>query len=487
MEPPVTRRAGWVAGLLAWAAFGTGCESIFGIGDLPLPNDAGAENQDSGAAESGPQNDGAGLADRGGVLPDGPVPIDSTTPADGPAPTDGSGNDSTSGGDSGPTGCYAATPFTPFPWAPPSAFPDPACTSAQIAGYLACFPNCSTFRSDPNNAACMSCIETDVGAAAHGPVITSGGVPVEVNFGGCQAHQDGNPSAGSCGNEDNNANDCANAECSACADFASPQPGGATAQCEALAFGTSGSCSADQVPASCTSELRDGGTAASCGSLGMFLGSWCGGSTCTAVSVAPIPPNGGASCPQGTSATCWPQDETFFSPTWVPPLGAHLNECTPAQVSGFYTACLDAPTSTTTTCNAWTQSAANTTCFGCLYTDSTAARYGALIAYSQAVVINTAGCIALAEPCNTQCAQAISALSACEDNACGSTLCPDYASYSTCASEADSCTACGGYATAANCSSSITGATHPAAAACNVAATTAQAAYTSVATFMCGM
>jgi hypothetical protein len=485
MEPAVSRRAGWFVGLLAWAACGTGCESIFGIGDLPLPNDSGAQNQDGAVAEGG-------LVDRGGVLPDvtspvdGPSTIDSPTPADGPAATDGSGNDSTTGGDSGPSGCYAATPFTAVPWAPPSAFPDPACTSAQIAGYLACFPSCAAFRSDPNNAACLSCVETDVSAAAHGPVITSGGQPVEINFGGCQAHQDGNPSAGSCGNQANNANDCASVECSTCSDFASPQPGGATARCEALAFGASGSCSADQVTSSCSGELQDGGVAESCDNLGTFLASWCGGSTCTAVSAGAIPTSGGASCQQGTSPTCWPQDETLFSPTWVPALGAHLNKCTPTQVSSFYTACLDT-TSTATTCNAWTQSAANTTCFGCLYTDSTAASYGALVAYSQALIVNQAGCIALAEPCNAQCAQAISAVTACEDDACGSILCPDYASYSTCASEADSCTACSGFATAANCVSMITGAGHPAAAACNLAATTAQAAYTSVATFMCGM
>jgi hypothetical protein len=139
-----------------------------------------------------------------------------------------------------------------------------------------------------------------------------------------------------------------------------------------------------------------------------------------------------------------------------------------------------------TTCSTWTQSAANAKCFGCLYTDSTAASYGALVAYSEAVVVNTPGCIALAEPCNTQCAQAVSALYACEDDACGLGLCADFNSYSTCSNEADSCTSCGGYATAANCSSLITGAQHPAAATCNLAGTTFQPVYTSVATFMCG-
>jgi hypothetical protein len=479
MEHAVSRRAWWAVGLLAWAALGTGCESVFGIGDLPLPADGG------GATESGTQNDGGGLMDQGAPTPDGAGPVDSSVTTDSAVPADGP--ETTEGGDSGPPGCYAAAPFTPYPWSLPASFPNPACTSAQIAGYLACFPNCASFRSDPNNAACLGCIETDVSAPAHGPVLTSGGQPVEVNFGGCQAHYDGKTSAGSCGNQENNANDCASAECSACSDFASPQTGGPTAQCEAVAFGASGACSADQVMSSCPGEVGDGGVASSCDNLDTFLGSWCGGSTCTAVAVSALPSSGGAACPQGTSATCWPQDETLFSPTWVPPLGAHLNECTPTQVSGFYAACLNPPTSTTTTCDAWTQTAANSTCFGCLYTSSTAASYGAIIAYSQALVVNQAGCIALAEPCNTQCAQAISAMSACEDDACGSTLCPDYASYSTCASEAASCTACSGFATAANCSSLITGAAHPAAGACNLGAATAQAAYTSVATFMCGM
>jgi hypothetical protein len=390
------------------------------------------------------------------------------------------------GGDSGPVGCYAAAAFTPVSWAPPASFPDPACTSAQIAAYLACFPNCATFRSDPNNAACLGCIETDVAAAAHGPVITSGGQPVEINFGGCQAHHDGNTAAGSCGNQENNANDCSSAECSACGDFASPQTGGPTARCQALAFGAGGACSADNAAPSCAGELADGGVAASCDNLGTFLGPWCGGSTCAAVSVAPLPATGGAACPQGTSLTCWPQDETLFSPTWVPPVGAHLNRCTPAQMSAFYTACLG-PTATTITCSAWTQVAANTTCFGCLYTKSTAASYGALVEYSAAVVINTAGCVALAEPCNTQCARAVSAMYACEDSACGFGACTDFTSYSTCTSEADSCSACGGYANAANCSSLLTGAQHPAAATCNLAGTTFQAVYTSVASFMCGM
>jgi hypothetical protein len=524
----VSARKRRIIGALAWAALATGCESVFGIGDLPLPGDGGSGAQDSAVtADTGGQMEAGGqvdqgnppldgtMADDGPAVSDGPVAGDTSVASDSPTSTDGpiamdgpmamdgaadgpaDGPSSSDGpppvdsappppdaGDSGPTSCYANAPFTPIPWAPPSTFPNHACSSAQIAGYLACFPNCSTFRADPTNTACLACIETDVTATTHGPIITSGGQPVEVNFGGCVAHYDGNTAAGSCGNQENNANDCAGAECGKCADFANPQTGGATDQCETAAFGASGRCSADTVMQTCPGELGDGGVATSCDNLNAFLGLWCG-PACSAVALNPPPPaHGGAACPQGDSATCWPHDETAFSPAWVPPVGAHLGRCTTTQVSDFYTACLDTA-STPTTCNAWAQNAANTTCFGCLYTDRTATSYGALIGYSQATYLNVAGCVALVEPCNQPCAQTLSDLNACEDGACGSTFCADTTSYNACAMQADSCTSCSGYANSTNCFSLITGAQHPAEAACALNATTFQALYSAVATFMC--
>jgi hypothetical protein len=484
----VNGRARRVATLLAWAALATGCESVFGIGDLPLPSDGGS--QDSFVA-----GDGGGQVDTGGPPGDGTTPtdgfvaIDSPTSMDGPvgdAPLDSpSAPDSPppdAADDAAPAACYANAAFVPVTWAPPATFPNPACNAAQIAAYLACFPNCSTFRADLTNGACLGCIETDVGAAAHGPIITSGGQPVEVNFGGCVAHYDGNMAAGSCGNLENNASDCASTECGTCADFGNPQTGGATDHCEATAFGAGKPCSADTVMPACANELTDGGVAAACNDLRGFLGSWCGGQ-CTEILSTPPPATGGAACPQ--AGTCWPHAETALSPAWVPPVGAHLGKCTATQVSGFYTACLDA-LSTTTTCSAWTQDTANTACFGCLYTDSTATSYGAVIGYSQSVIANEAGCLALVEPCNAPCAQAVSDMYACEDAACGSTFCTDFASYNTCASQADACTSCSGYSSSAQCLSSITGTAHPAESICNLTATTFQPLYTSIATFMCG-
>jgi hypothetical protein len=154
-------------------------------------------------------------------------------------------------------------------------------------------------------------------------------------------------------------------------------------------------------------------------------------------------------------------------------------------MSDFYTACLDTA-STPTTCSAWTQNAANTTCFGCLYSDFTATSYGATIGFSQEIIANEAGCIALVEPCNQLCAQGVIDEIACDDAACGGTDCADFTTYSTCASQANSCAACSGYANSATCESLITGAQHPAEATCNLNATTFQPLYMSIATFMCG-
>jgi hypothetical protein len=344
---------------------------------------------------------------------------------------------------------------------------------------------CSAFRTDPNPAACLGCIETDVSAAAHGPVLTSGGQAVEINFGGCIAHYDGNAAAGSCGNKYDNANDCLGRECGGCSDFTSPQTGGPTDQCAAVAFGAGGPCSADLIAQACLNETGDGGVAAPCNDLGTFLPSWCGG-VCTAVTVTPPPTNGGPACQQSDSATCWPHDVTTFAPAWVPPVGQHTGHCTTAQVSAFYTACLD-PTATVAGCSAWRTNPANTTCGGCLFTPSSASAYGALIGYSDDVLVNVPGCIALAEPCNLGCAQAILAAEACDDAACGSPFCTDFASFNACASQSQSASCgCSGFAASAACESQITGAQHPAETTCNLNATTTQALFTSVATFLCG-
>lgn len=179
-------------------------------------------------------------------------------------------------------GCYAGSAFTPLPWAPPTPFGQGACTAAQVQAYVSCSTGggCASFRADPSNAACLGCLETDVAAAAHGPFVTQTGdagvAVVEVNYGGCQAHFDGQDGATGCGAQFNANNDCFTQECAACSDFANPSQSGPTGECWAVANDV-GTCSADRQTTPCGEELYDpDGAAVSCADPSTFVTLWCG-------------------------------------------------------------------------------------------------------------------------------------------------------------------------------------------------------------------
>jgi hypothetical protein len=109
----------------------------------------------------------------------------------------------------------------------------------------------------------------------YGPVVTSGGTPVQVNFGGCVANLDGNPDPGSCGDLFNSFDSCLSLECETCSDFDDPTPGGPTQECTENAF-NGGACTSFNAMM-CDSELSDGGVAAPCSNLADFLPLWCEG------------------------------------------------------------------------------------------------------------------------------------------------------------------------------------------------------------------
>jgi|HubBroStandDraft_2_1064218.scaffolds.fasta_scaffold16470_3 hypothetical protein len=213
---------------------------------------------------------------------------------------------------------------------------------------------------------------------------------------------------------------------------------------------------------------------------------------CTPVSVMDVPSSGGAACPT-TGTACYPNDETSFSPTWVPPL-PRGNRCTATQIGDFYDLCLG-PSASDSPCGTWTSDSANATCLGCLKTPNTASAYGVFIQYSGSVVeLNEAGCVALAEPCNLKCAQTWLASIECREAACTSTDCPEQSDQIVCAMSAASCSACEGYAEAAACMTELTGPDHPAGTLCAIGSddivtedSVTMEDYTSVASFMCGM
>ncbi len=191
----------------------------------------------------------------------------------------GSGSGSSSGGDDASTSCYASAPFSAIAWEPPTALHQNKCTAAQITAFVTAL-NSQSGPWTSGLATCDACLMTDITATTHGPVLSENQsgteVPVEFNPGGCQADFDGQTAAGSCGNLDNNLNDCAYAECGTCSDYDSPTSGGPTYTCEETAIGSGGPC-ATYYSATCEDELALDGSAASCGTdVNTFLTVWCG-------------------------------------------------------------------------------------------------------------------------------------------------------------------------------------------------------------------
>jgi hypothetical protein len=343
----VRARSPWVvvAALAVSAAWATGCEKIFGIGELPYPPEGGVPDATTDVEVGPPPGDG-------GVEADTRTPVDSGTPVE--------------GGEAGPV-CTPVLPYTPVPWKPPTAFMQPACTMSQLNAYQTCFPDCDNFRQDPANAACVSCIETDENAVAHGPVITAamGGevVPVEVNIGGCQAHEDGVSTPGCCGQQENDSLGCLSTECGTCSDFKDPAPGGPASTCEGAA--TMGACATYVPMPSCDAEL-DGGVASMCTSLAGFLPTWC--------------------APPGPPPTCY-ANMPFTAPTWEPPTPFGQPACTPAQVSAYLT-CFPS-------CSSFVTDPSNTACAACIQTDMASTQYGPIVTSGgMPIQVNFGGCIA---------------------------------------------------------------------------------------------
>jgi hypothetical protein len=182
--------------------------------------------------------------------------------------------------------CPTNQPFTPTAWAPPTALHQNLCTAALISAYIASLgtPN-GPFTS--GNAACDGCLQTDVNASKHGPIVTelvgTTEYPLEINVGGCVADGDGNTAAGSCGNILDNQLACTQQECDECSDFSTDGP--MTLACEQSVSAAGGMCSGPTIvpSASCSAELTgDGGTSqcainpTSVTAITPFLTLWCG-------------------------------------------------------------------------------------------------------------------------------------------------------------------------------------------------------------------
>ncbi len=179
-------------------------------------------------------------------------------------------------------------------------------------------------------------------------------------------------------------------------------------------------------------------------------------STWPDVSPPPLPdgsPPDGPPVVEG-GQTCTPGPIGGFSPTWHPPRPKR-SVCANTQISDYYASC-HSPTSTQSTCSQFQQNPGNLSCSQCLApSNPTDATYGPVLLFNGYVLVNVAGCVAIAqnETNPSGCAGALQAERQCGEAACGAS-CPvtDDASLSmlgTCMSEA-SAGECHSYTTAAD-------------------------------------
>jgi hypothetical protein len=215
---------------------------------------------------------------------------------------------------------------------------------------------------------------------------------------------------------------------------------------------------------------------------------------CTAVSVPALPQRGGPACPNDAS-TCFPGDMTGFIPRWVPPVPGmpHLGACTAKQISDALAQCLGS-TSNATGCSTWKSQ--NPACSACVMTASNASQFGAVIVFGVELLVNLGACVALAEPCNEACGEAVQAdrlcsVTACDPNQgpCAVTGAASAATYNACFSAADTTCGCTSFGTAATqCLGALasTPSAHPAATLCGLNVSDFDSRFTAVATFLCG-
>lgn len=143
----------------------------------------------------------------------------------------------------------------------------------------------------------------------------------------------------------------------------------------------------------------------------------------------------------GSGLACEMCNVSGYSPTVMgAPIGPTSGDCTAQDISDFDTACI-ASSATQTTCSAW-EGTASKACLGCLVTQQTAAKWGALVCTSTGCNFNVQGCVDLALGTVSQeqqaggsgsCGDAINASYGCQEYACGTCATTDF---SNCANSA---------------------------------------------------
>ena len=158
-----------------------------------------------------------------------------------------------------------------------------------------------------------------------------------------------------------------------------------------------------------------------------------------------------AACTTPDATSCKPAPVPGFTPRWVPPRAPRAR-CTTADIASFYDACYG-PASTAGSCNAF--GASNIPCYACLTSTSTDGEYGALVVDAPTFYLNTAGCIALVDPCNLPCAKVLLGETQCAAASCAACTSTDEPVVEACRNDAIACRCSALHAQATNCAETL--------------------------------
>jgi hypothetical protein len=158
--------------------------------------------------------------------------------------------------------------------------------------------------------------------------------------------------------------------------------------------------------------------------------------------------------------------------------------CTTALITQYYNECI----SSAGPCSFQTGSAEMKACAQCLTSQFTDATWGPLVVTPGLISTNNAGCLAILDPSQMACAQAIEAEMECVyaacDPVCGNTSSdPGFDGWVTCSAAANEC-GCQSWFAASNCGQALASASSPAAP-CFIEQTFEDGYYT-MATLFCG-
>ncbi len=160
------------------------------------------------------------------------------------------------------------------------------------------------------------------------------------------------------------------------------------------------------------------------GSMGVALAAvWA--CTNTQQTTVYVYPDSGPPPPQDSGAPlppppCGPSDVSMLMPSWKPPVGPNAGACSDAQLTSLVASCFT-KTSSFAMCNAWLHDPNNQTCFGCWQGPVSAAMWAPFVyarTPGETDYVNIGGCVALADPAQLACGQAIQAEFECEMQAC---------------------------------------------------------------------